>query len=161
METVTDFIFLDSTITADGDCSHEIKRRLLLGRKAMTNLDSVLKSRDIVNKGTSSQRYGFSSGHVWMWELDCEQGWAPGAGDAQGGLERCSPRGREESDTTERLNTPLSVLEIWIFFFKNKIYFNLLWLKTARNKLGLILLLDTLVTRWSLSFPKRGLRIVT
>ena len=47
METVTDFIFLDSKITADGDCSHEIKRRLLLGRKAMTNLDSILKSRDI------------------------------------------------------------------------------------------------------------------
>ena len=47
METVTDFIFLDSRITADGDCSHEIKRRLLLGRKAMTNLDSILKSRDI------------------------------------------------------------------------------------------------------------------
>ena len=47
METVTDFIFLDSKITADGDCSHEIKRRLLLGRKVMTNLDSILKSRDI------------------------------------------------------------------------------------------------------------------
>ena len=47
METVTDFLFLDSTITADGDCSHEIKRQLLLGRKAMTNLDSILKSRDI------------------------------------------------------------------------------------------------------------------
>ena len=47
METVTDFIFLDSKITADGDCSHEIKRRLLLGRKAMTTLDSILKSRDI------------------------------------------------------------------------------------------------------------------
>ena len=47
METVKDFIFLDSKITADGDCSHEIKRRLLLGRKAMTNLDSILKSRDI------------------------------------------------------------------------------------------------------------------
>ena len=48
METVTDFIFLDSKITADGDCSHEIKRRLLLGRKALTNLDSILKSRDII-----------------------------------------------------------------------------------------------------------------
>ena len=48
METVTDFIFFDSNITADGDCSHEIKRRLLLGRKALTNLDSTLKSRDII-----------------------------------------------------------------------------------------------------------------
>ena len=67
MERVTDFIFLDSKITADGDCSHEIKRRLLLGRKAMTNLDSILKSRDItLPTSLSSQRYGFSSSHVWM-----------------------------------------------------------------------------------------------
>ena len=64
VETVSDFIFLGSKITADGDCSHEIKRHLLLGRKVMTNLDSLLKSRDIANKGPSSQRYGFSSGHV-------------------------------------------------------------------------------------------------
>ena len=69
LETVSDFIFLGSKITADGDCSHEIKRHLLLGRKVMTNLDSILKSRDIhyfANKGPSSQGYGFSSGHVWM-----------------------------------------------------------------------------------------------
>ena len=67
-ETVSDFIFWGSKITADGDCSHEIKRRLLLGRKVMTNLDSILKSRDInfANKGPSSQGYGFSSSHVWM-----------------------------------------------------------------------------------------------
>ena len=65
METVTDFIFLGSKITADGDCSHEIKRRLLLGRKAMTKLDSILKSRDII-RGPSSQSYGFSSSDVWM-----------------------------------------------------------------------------------------------
>ena len=57
METVTDFIFLGSKITADGDCSHEIKRHLLLGRKVMTNLDSILKSRDIAHKGPSSQSY--------------------------------------------------------------------------------------------------------
>ena len=67
METVTDFIFLGSKITADGDCSREIKRRLLLGRKVMTHLDSILKSRDyFANKDPSSQGYGFSSGHVWM-----------------------------------------------------------------------------------------------
>ena len=68
VETVSDFIFWGSRITADGDCSHEIKRRLLLGRKVMTNLDSILKSRDnyFANKGPSSQGYGFSSGHVWM-----------------------------------------------------------------------------------------------
>ena len=69
-ETVTDFIFLGSKITAVGDCSHEIKRCLLLGREVMTNLDSILKSRDIANKGLSSQSYGFSSSCVWMWELE-------------------------------------------------------------------------------------------
>ena len=67
VKTVADFIFLGSKITADGDCSHEIKRRLLLGRKVMTNLDSIFKSRDyFANKGPSSQGYGFSCGHVWM-----------------------------------------------------------------------------------------------
>ena len=67
VETVRDFIFLGSKITADGDCSHEIKRHLLLGRKAVTNLDSILKSRDIIcNEGPSCQSYGFPSGHVWM-----------------------------------------------------------------------------------------------
>ena len=79
-ETVTDFIFLQSKITANGDCSHEIKRCLLLGWKVMTNLDSILKSRDITlptNKGLSSQSYGFSSNHVWMWELDYKESWAP------------------------------------------------------------------------------------
>ena len=79
METVMDFILLGSKITADGNCSHEIKRHLLLGRKAMTNLDSILKSRDInfANKGPSSQSYGFSHSHVWMWELDHKESWAP------------------------------------------------------------------------------------
>ena len=66
VERVRDFIFLGSKITADGDCSHEIKRRLLLGRKVMTNLDSILKSRDVANKGPSSQGCGFSSSHIWM-----------------------------------------------------------------------------------------------
>ena len=68
VETVSDFIFLGSKITADGDCSHEIKRRLLLGGEAMTNLDSILKKQRhyFANKGPSSQGYGFSSGHAWM-----------------------------------------------------------------------------------------------
>ena len=68
MKTVTDFILGGSKITADGDCSHEIKRRLPLGRKLMTNLDSIFKSRDITlpTKVGLSQGYGFSSGHVWM-----------------------------------------------------------------------------------------------
>ena len=76
MEAVTDFILGGSKITADGDCSHNIKRHLLLGRKAMTNLDSILKSRDITKKGPSSQGYGFSSSHVWLWELDYKENWA-------------------------------------------------------------------------------------
>ena len=54
-------------------CSHKIKRRLLLGRKVMTNLDSIFKSRNLVNKALSSQGYGFPRNHVWMWELDCEE----------------------------------------------------------------------------------------
>jgi len=67
METVTDFIFLGSKITADVDCIHQIKRHLLLGRKAVTNLDSILKSRDItLSTGSSTQSYCFSSSHVWM-----------------------------------------------------------------------------------------------
>ena len=71
VETVSDFIFLGSKFTADGDRSHEIKRCLLFERKVMTNLDSILKSQGhyFANKGPSSQGYGFSSGHVWMREL--------------------------------------------------------------------------------------------
>ena len=77
METVTDFRFWGSKIPADGDCSHEIKSHLLLGRKAITNLDSILKSGDIyfANKGQSSQSYGFSSSHVWAWELYYKESW--------------------------------------------------------------------------------------
>ena len=67
VETVADFILGGSKITADGDCSHEIKSHLLLGRKVMTNLDSIFKSRDItLPTNVHSQGYGFSSGHVWM-----------------------------------------------------------------------------------------------
>ena len=80
METVTDFIFLGSKSTADGDCSHEIKRHLLLGRKAMAKLDSILKSRDITlpTKVLVVKAMIFSSSHfVWMWELDHKKGWTP------------------------------------------------------------------------------------
>ena len=76
----SDRIYLGGTkITVDSDCSHEIKRCLLLGRKAMTNLDSVIKKQrhHFADKGPSSQSYGFSSRHVWMWELGHKQGWAP------------------------------------------------------------------------------------
>ena len=72
------FIYLGSKIPADGDCSHEIKRYLLLGRKIMSNLDSILKSRDITfPKKVHLVSYGLSSSHVWMWELDSKKGWAP------------------------------------------------------------------------------------
>ena len=71
VETVRDYIFLGSKITADGNCSHEINTHLLLGRKAMTSLDSILKSRHyLADKGPYSKSYGFSSSQVWMWELD-------------------------------------------------------------------------------------------
>ena len=76
MEMVADFIFLSSKVTVDGDCNNEIKRRLLFERKAMTNLDSILKSRDhFADKSPSSQSYGFSSHHIPMWELDHKDGW--------------------------------------------------------------------------------------
>ena len=76
--TVADFILGGSKITVDVNCSHEIKRRLLLGREVMTNLDSILKSRHyFATKGPSSQGYGFSSSCVWMWELDYKESWAP------------------------------------------------------------------------------------
>ena len=78
METLTVFIFFGFQITADGDCSHEIKRRLFLGRKVMTNLDSILKSRHyFADKDPSSQSYGSSSSHVWMWKLDHKESWEP------------------------------------------------------------------------------------
>ena len=65
-------------VTVDGNCSHEIKRHFLLGRKAMTNLDSILKSRHyFADKRPSSQSYGFSSSHVWVWELDHKESWSP------------------------------------------------------------------------------------
>ena len=74
VRTVADFIFGGSKINADGDCSQEIKRHLLLRRKVMTNLDNILKSRHyFANKGPSSQSYGFSSSHVWMCELDYKE----------------------------------------------------------------------------------------
>ena len=77
-EIVSDFIFRGSKITADGDYSHEIKRRLLLGRKIMTNLDRIFKSRHITlpTKVRLVKAMVFPVGHVWMWELDCEGNWA-------------------------------------------------------------------------------------
>ena len=76
METVRDFIFLGSKITADGDCSHEMKRSLLLGRKAMKNLNSsIKKQKHYFDNSLYSQSYGFSNSHVRMWELDNKKDW--------------------------------------------------------------------------------------
>ena len=77
METLTDFIFLGSKITADDDCSHEIKTHLLLERKAMTNLNKKKLRHYFANKDLSSQTYGFSSSHVLIWELDYKESWLP------------------------------------------------------------------------------------
>ena len=77
VEVVTDFFFLGSKITVDGKCSHEIKRHLLLGRKTMTNLNSILKSRDIIlptKVHIVNSMFFFSRGHVWMQELDHKEG---------------------------------------------------------------------------------------
>ena len=78
MKTVTDFILGGSKITADGECRHKIKRCLLFGRKAMINLDSILKKQRhyFARKGPCSQSYGFPSSHVWIWELDYKESWA-------------------------------------------------------------------------------------
>ena len=86
-ETVTDFILGGSKISADHDHSHETKRCVLLGRKIMTNLDSIIKTQRqkkkktqrhyFADKGPSSQSFGFSSSHVWMWELECKESWVP------------------------------------------------------------------------------------
>ena len=77
VETVTGFIFLGSKITAYGDCSHEIKRHLLLRRKAMTKKHIKKQRHYFANKGPSSQSYGFSRSHVWMWELNHKEIWMP------------------------------------------------------------------------------------
>ena len=78
VEAVADFVFLGSKITADGDCSHEIKRRLLLGVSYDQPRQHIKKQRHyFVNKSPSSQGYDFSSGHVWIWELDYKESWVP------------------------------------------------------------------------------------
>ena len=104
VRTVADFIWWEgrgSKITADGDCSHEIKRHLLLGRKVMTNLDSTLKSRDI----TLPTKVRLVKAMIFPVVMyGCEFEWTPGVGDGQGGLACCDSWGLKESDMAERLN---------------------------------------------------------
>ena len=80
VEAMTEFLFLGFKITVDSNCSHEIKRHLLLGRRAITNLDSVFKSRDIILPTNLCIGYAFSSSHLWMWELEHKEGWVPKIG---------------------------------------------------------------------------------
>ena len=100
VETVSEFIFWASKITADGDCSHEIKRRLLLGRKVMTNLDSILKSRIGGRRRRGRQRMRWLDGITDLMDMSLSK--LQEFGDGQGGLECCDSWGCKESDTTER-----------------------------------------------------------
>ena len=105
VEGVTDFFFLDYKMTADGDCSYEIRRWLLLGRNAMTNLDSVLKNRDITlpTKGPYSQGYSFPSGHIQLWELDHKEGGAKELMPSNWGPEKKSRKslGQQQDQTSQ------------------------------------------------------------
>ena len=159
METVTDFIFLGSKITAYGDCSHEIKRCLLLGRKALTNPHSILKSRDITaDKDPYNQSFDFSSSHVQMWELDHEEGWAP--------KDWCF-----QSVVLEKiLESPLNSKEIkpvnpkgnqpWIFMarlmlkLKLQYFGNLIWRANSLEKTLMLLKIDDKMRRgwWRMKY---------
>ena len=130
-ETVRDFIFWGSKITADADCSHEIKQHLLLETKAMTNLDSILKSRDFTSVTKVHQSYGFSSSHVWMWELDYKESWVP-------------KNWRFWTVVLEKtLESPLNCKEIqpvnpkgnqsWIFIGRTDAEAPILWLHDVKN----------------------------
>ena len=101
LEVVTDFLFLGFKISADGDCSHEIRTRLLLDRKTMTNLDSVLKSRHYsASKGPYSQGYGLPRGHIQLWELDCKEGRMPlNCGAGEDSWKSLGPQGDQTSQS--------------------------------------------------------------
>ena len=134
METVSDFIFLGSKITADGDCSHEIKRRLLLGRKVMTNRECIQKQRHyFVNKDLSNQGYGFSSSYVWMWELNYKENWAPKNWCLWAvGLEKTLER---PLDCKEIQPVPPKGNKFWIFIGRTdaEVKTPILWLPDVKN----------------------------
>ena len=132
VETVTDFIFLDSKITADGNYKHEIKRHLVFGRKAMTNLDNLLKNRGIT-LGPYSQSYSFFNNHVQMWELVHKRCWA-------------SKKNIFELWCWRRLESPLDYKEIqsvkpkrdqcWIFTKRTEAEAPILWPSDMKNQLN-------------------------
>ena len=134
VEAVTDFVFLGSKITADSDCSHEIKRCLLLGRKVMTNLDSILKSRDItlLAKVHISQSYGFSSSHVWMCKLDHKEGWASKNWCFWIVLEKTL---ESPLDSKEIKEVNPKENQLWIFIGRTDAEAPVLWLPDAKSKL--------------------------
>ena len=132
METVTDFIFLGSRITVEGDCSHEIKRCLLLGRKAMTNLDSILKSRDItLLTKASNQSYGFSSIRVQMWQLDHKEGWAPKNWYFQSVVLEKTFESPLDCKDTKPIN--LKGNQLWIFIERTEHEAPILWPPDAKS----------------------------
>ena len=132
METVTDFIFLGSKITEDGNCSHEIKRRLLLGRKAMNNLDSILKSRDItLPTKVCLDKASFSSSHVRMWELDYKESWAPKnwcfwTVVLEKTLESPLTGRRSNQSILKEISPEYSLLEVWMLKLKPQYFGHLM-----------------------------------
>ena len=132
-ETVTDFIFLGSKITADGDERCEMKRYLLLGRKAMTNLDNILKSRDIhfANKDLYSQSYGFSTSHVWIWELDHKEGWAAFELWCWGSFLRVPWTARSNQSILQEINPECSLEELML---KLQYFGHLMWRADSLEK---------------------------
>ena len=122
VEAVTDYLFLGSKITEDDDCSHEIRRRLLFGRKAMTNLDCVEKQRHhSVNKGPCSQGYGLLSGHIWLGELDCKEGWVPKNWCLQTVVLEKTPESPLDSKEIQSVNQN----QPWIFTGRNEYSFSI------------------------------------
>ena len=131
VKVVTDFLFLVSKISADGDCRHEIRRRLLLGRKAVTNLDCVEKSRHhSANKCLYNQGYGRLSGQIWLWELDLKEGQRVDA------FERwCWRRLLKVLDSKDIIPVNLKGYQPWIFTGKTDAEALVFWSSDANRQL--------------------------